>query len=400
MKSITKKVVVIVISLTALLLIIQMMPSAEDNTDYGNIEDIKTPENAVFNVKTVKVKKGEILKSINANGLAGAWEDLEVIPEINGYISKVHIYEGQKVTAGQMLLELDQKELRIQLKQAESILEQKKIEYVAQKREMGEIEYSQDALVLNEKLSALEKEFSQKKIDAESYKNEKDKLETALILTGSEREKMIESRSGLSQAKIDMENAELKYSYSLIKAPLGGYIADFKLPPYSYINQGTKILRIVNTDRIKIDAAVLESDIVSVKLNSRVEVQFPAAKKSYIGKVIYISPVVETDSKTCRVTIEISNPGNIIKPGMFASMKIYSEVLSDRIIIPKEALLLRDNRGVVFVNEGGIAKWRYVETGEADDTNIEITEGISEGEEVLTEGHFTVGHDAKIKVTE
>jgi multidrug efflux pump subunit AcrA (membrane-fusion protein) len=83
---------------------------------------------------------------------------------------------------------------------------------------------------------------------------------------------------------------------------------------------------------------------------------------------------------------------------MFATVNIETASLKDRILIPKDALLVRDRRNLVFAVEDTLAKWKYVDIGEQNDDYIEVLRGISPGEEVIIEGHYTLAHDAKINV--
>ncbi|KAB2847904.1 MAG: hypothetical protein F9K42_09585 [Ignavibacterium sp.] len=82
---------------------------------------------------------------------------------------------------------------------------------------------------------------------------------------------------------------------------------------------------------------------------------------------------------------------------MFASVKIETDILKNRVIIPKEALLVRDKRDLVFVVQNNLAKWQYVNIGQQNDEYIEILNGVSPGDSVIVEGHFNLAHDSNIK---
>jgi len=152
---------------------------------------------------------------------------------------------------------------------------------------------------------------------------------------------------------------------------------------------------------LKIDVGVLENEISLIAIGNTAEIKLNAIpNETFYGKIIFINPAIDTDTKTCRVTVEINNIGSKIKPGMFANVNLHSQKLTNRILVPKAALLVRDKRDLVFVQEGNLAKWHYVEIGEQNDKYIEIKEGVEPGDKVIVEGHFTLAHDAKIKVLE
>jgi len=114
------------------------------------------------------------------------------------------------------------------------------------------------------------------------------------------------------------------------------------------------------------------------------------------GKIMAISPVINPEDKTCKVFITVKNPDEIIKPGMHAEVEIAAEIFKDRLLVPQDAVLIRDNRKLIFAIEDGIAKWKYIDIGlenedYAEVLNTDNTIGeIKEGMKVIVEGHFTM----------
>jgi len=154
----------------------------------------------------------------------------------------------------------------------------------------------------------------------------------------------------------------------------------------------------LDISRLKVDVGILENEINKVHIGNNAIVRLTALPdKIYYGKVIYINPMIDPEIKTCRVTVEIINSDINIKPGMFASVKIETDILKNRVIIPKEALLVRDKRDLVFVVQNNLAKWQYVNIGQQNDEYIEILNGVSPGDSVIVEGHFNLAHDSNIK---
>lgn len=361
-----------------------------DVINYGNLEEV------VFEVGTTDIVRGDLVKSVSANGIARAYNELDIIANISGYIDKLNIYEGKITKKGELLLSLDDREHSIAMKEAESKLNEAKIQYVIQKREIGDVNYTEDGSKIRNELSKLES--NKGRLTSEAYTLEKDKLESDLILSGAEREKVIENRSGLTSARISLERAMLMLSYTKITAPFNGLISDLDLIEGKRVNSGEKLFRLVEVDKIKIDVGVLENDIPDIQTGSKADVSFNALPgEEFAGKIIYINPCIDPSTKTCRVTVEVVNRNGIIKPGMFASVKLSSQVLKSRILIPRNALVSRDRRNLVFVQEGDLAKWKYIDIGEQNDKYIEVLSGVEPGEKVIIEGNFNLAHDAKIK---
>jgi multidrug efflux pump subunit AcrA (membrane-fusion protein) len=125
-----------------------------------------------------------------------------------------------------------------------------------------------------------------------------------------------------------------------------------------------------------------------------------------------VNPVVDPVSHVGRTTVRLSNPGARILPGMHARVRIAGRLFEDRVSVPKEAIVERSRREVVFVfepdSEGsdtGRAKWRYVTTGLENEDAVEIvpseeTDMLEEGEIVLVGGHTTLTHDAMVRIAE
>jgi membrane fusion protein, multidrug efflux system len=101
----------------------------------------------------------------------------------------------------------------------------------------------------------------------------------------------------------------------------------------------------------------------------------------------------------------VPNPEARILPGMYARVELEAQRIPDRILVPRTAILERDRRTMVFVHENGRAKWRYVTTGMENEYYVEIrdhpdTDMVRPGEVVLTAGHFTLTHDATVRLVE
>jgi multidrug efflux pump subunit AcrA (membrane-fusion protein) len=129
--------------------------------------------------------------------------------------------------------------------------------------------------------------------------------------------------------------------------------------------------------------------------------------EQFVGRVETINPQVDRDTRTAKVTVSVPNPGGRILPGMYARVSLEARKFPDRILVPRAAVLERDRRTMLFVFDGaggtGLAKWRYVTTGLANDSLIEVirhpdTEMVEPGERVLVNGHYTLIHDARVRI--
>ncbi|MGQ9798061.1 MAG: efflux RND transporter periplasmic adaptor subunit [Ignavibacterium sp.] len=402
MKIKVKTLLVFIITTILLIIAYNIIPSkrSQENDNDANTEmNYERLGEVVFNVKTELVKKGDLIKTISANGLVKAFKELEVVSNISGFISEVKVYEGKHVFKGDLLIKLDDRDYKIALNEAEASLLNAKIEYGFYAKEESVPIDTKKVDSIKVELNKLQKLFNDKKISEDEYLKEKDKLDLSLIFTGAKREDIILNKSGMTNAINAVNRAKLNLSYTEIFAPFSGVVANFNLVENKRVNAGEKLFDLLDVSRLKVEVGVLENEINKIKIGSKAELKLNAVPdKIYIGKVIQINPLVDPETKTCRVTVEIMNKDNSIKPGMFTSVSIEAEIFKNRILIPKEALLVRDRRNLVFIVENGLAKWHYVKIGEQNDKFIEVIDGINNGDTVIVDGHYNLAHDSKINI--
>jgi len=207
------------------------------------------------------------------------------------------------------------------------------------------------------------------------------------------------SSKNLTQTEIDVKIAQMELAKTKIRAPFSGILSDIKISPREHLDPGREICTLVDISRIKVKAKVLESEIGKMRSGREVDLRFSAyPDKSIKGVVEAVSPIVNTEDRTCTVYIGVDNPSEELKPGMHAEVEIAADVFKSRLLVPQAAILTRGGRRLVFVVEGGLAKWRYVEIGVENEKFAEILDGVKDGEPVIVEGHFTLAHDAKVAI--
>jgi RND family efflux transporter MFP subunit len=199
----------------------------------------------------------------------------------------------------------------------------------------------------------------------------------------------------------------LRLEKTKIYAPFSGIITDIQVSPNENVSAGTVLFTLVNIDRVQVNAKVLESEIGKMVVGREVDLKFSAYPGEVMpGKVSAISPVVNPDDKTCTVIIDVPNPQARIKPGMHAEVEIAAEIYHDRLLVPQDAVLTRGGRKLVFAVEDGMAKWKYIQIGLENEDFAEVLPDengeipVTEGMQLLVEGHFTIAHDANVRVIE
>jgi RND family efflux transporter MFP subunit len=226
----------------------------------------------------------------------------------------------------------------------------------------------------------------------------------------AERARAARVTSGLDRAQVALERAELQLARARVTAPFGGRVANVLVSQGHRVRVGDELMTIVDIDPIKVEVQVLEADIGKLAAGRVAQVTFAAfTGEQFLGQIETINPMIETNSRTARVTVRIPNPSGRILPGMYASVSLEARRFPDRILVPNSAVLQRDRRTMLFVYEGdergGLAKWNYVTTGLENDSLVEIvedpdTEMLQPGQIVLIDGHYTLIHDAIVRLDE
>ncbi|HEX2093170.1 MAG TPA: efflux RND transporter periplasmic adaptor subunit [Longimicrobiaceae bacterium] len=311
-----------------------------------------------------------LVLAVSAAGQAEGWKKAVVVAQVTGRIASLPVRENQAVGSGQLLAALDAAEYGLAVEEAEAALRQAQASY-------------REGILLNEE------------IPDERVRRD--------------REAFARSKSGLDAAEVRLRKARLDLSRTRVGAPFAGRVASLKVVPGQWVRAGDELMTIVALDPIKVEVQVLESEVGLLAPGRRAQVRFAAFPQAFTGTVQTINPVVESGTRTARVTVTVPNPGGRILPGMYARVSLEAQRFADRVLVPRSALLERDGRPMLFVFEGegdrGLAKWRYVTPGRQNDSLVEIlpseeTDSVRPGERVLTAGHLTLIHDARVRLVD
>ncbi len=339
------------------------LPEVSATSTFGT--DVAIP------VGGAEVVRDTLVVSVTAAGEAAAWLESKVLSQVEGTAQRIPVQENQFVRSGQLLVVLDTVDLALQVRDAEAGLAQ------------AEADYRQRTLF-------------------------DDQIEDPEVR--AEREGVARAQSGLDRAQIAVEQARLQLTRARVGAPFSGRVANLLVSQGHRVRVGDELMTVVDIDPIKVEVRVLEAEVGLLAAGRVAQVTFAAFPgKTFIGHIETINPVIDTDSRTARVTVRMPNPDARILPGMYARVSLEARRFPDRILVPKSAVLERDRRTMLFVYEGdqrsGLAKWNYVTTGLENDSLVEIvdnrdTEMLEPGQIVLIDGHNTLIHDAVVRLDE
>jgi len=397
--------VLILVFLLIYFVLMNPRKNQENNSDEDFPVEKKKVKEAPIPVKVVKAKRDKLIIRLKSPGQAVCKRIITVKAEVPGVIEELLVDEGEKIKEGDLLVKLNDEKYKLQLKEAES----RRLEKLSRFLIEGE-EYSLSGKGKKQKFNKekIEKEYQkalslykQGLISEKEFEKAKRNYELMLIESGEKREEIRASVAGLTQAELEVKRAQMELEKTQIKAPFSGVITNIKVSPKEHVQAGQELFTLVDLNSIYVEAKILESEIGKIKEGREVNIRFTGyPSKIFKGYVKAISPIVDPEEKTCKILIDVANPIGEIKPGMHAEVEIAADIYEDRLIIPREAILVRGGRKLAFVVENGLAKWRYIKIGLENERYAEVLEGVNEGEFVIVEGHFTLAHDAKVKIVE
>lgn len=366
-------------------------PSTEaDHHDAGNLEghveehghsdngseefmEIKIDKDRLklIGIKTQLLKKKVVRQRINATAEIqfNANKLFHISPRVKGKVDEIFADFGDEVIKGQKLALFDS----IELGEARSVYLRTKT-----KMEITKANYEREKGLWEKKISS-EKEMFNAKGEFFLANAEFEAAENKLHLLG------------LSEDDIHRTTSQLhSFEHFPLLSPCNGTVIEKHITLGQMTDPENTLFTIANLDILWIILDIYEKDLSRIELDQEVEVYVSAfPDDTFMGKISYISHVVEETTRTVDVRVEIDNSKRILKPGMFATAKIVAGEPEEIFTIPLTALQRLEDKSVVFVEqEHGLFESCTVETGREFGPDIEVLKGVKEGEKVVTEGAF------------
>lgn len=294
---------------------------------------------------------------IEVNGVVEAINAAYISPEINGQVKEIFVKEGQYVKKGQMLIKINSSITESSINEVETALELARTVFKKQKQ-------------LWDKNIGSEIDYLQAKNNVEALEG---KLETL-------------------QAQIDM---------AMIKAPIDGIVDEVLVKDGELAIPGMQMIQLVNLKNLYVNADVSEAYITKVSKGDKVLLEFPSYPDIKMEVPVHrIGNIVKSANRTFKVQLKIKNENGQIKPNVLARIRI-NDFSEDQALLVSSIIIKQDLQGsyVYIVNqEDYTAKKMYVKTGKSYMDNTMITEGLSKGEKVITQGYNQVSDGSKIKI--
>jgi HlyD family secretion protein len=377
------------------------------------------PESAVP-VQVAEVKQDSIDRIVSASAILYPVDQANVMPKISAPVKVFHVKRGDHVSKDQVLAVLENKDLQAAVGDSKAGYQQAQSNYRTTSSATVPEDTNkaqQDVQAAKQAMEAAQKVYeSRKQIFDQgalarrlveeanvAYVQARSQYEIALkhlqsVESVSRVEQVKTAEAQVESAKAKYEGAEAQLSYSEIRSPIAGIIADRPLYAGEIASPGTPLVTVVNISRVIARANIPVGQAASVKVGNPATIAQTDAQLQATGRVTVVSPAVDPNSTTVEVWVEAENPGERLKPGATVRVDIHAQTVKDAIVIPTTALLPSAEGGVqvLVVGSDSKAHEKKVEVGIREPDKVQIVKGVAVGEKVITVGGVGLEDGAKV----
>ena len=348
----TKTIIISAVVVVVLaLLIIPKLSSSSGDADGPSASAGAGPTPVTVHI----VKPQKLDNRILTTGTIMANEEVELKTETSGKVVKILFKEGTRVKKGDLLVKINDEELQAQLSRAKSALN------------LAEDNAHRFKLLL-------EREgVSQQDYDA--------------------------AMNELNARKADVQLYEAQIAKTEVRAPFDGVVGLRNISEGDYVTTSTDIASMQNVDPIKIDFSIPEKYASYTNTGDKIEFTISGSDKTYIGKVYAIEPKVDENTRTLQMRAICPNTKNEIHPGSFADVTLILREISDALMVPSQAIIPILKGQKVFLYKGGVVKEAVVKIGIRTDKDVEIMDGISPMDTVITSGILQIAAGMPVTIS-
>jgi membrane fusion protein (multidrug efflux system) len=337
---------------------------------------------------------------------------VQVLAKTGGLAIRVAVEEGTRVEQGQILVQLDDHEARLALEQAriqlaEAELAYKSLVHLDQKEAKLDLRRAQltatEAQELYRKSLTMERRglASQQEVDAARTKKAIADVAVQQAQVRLQYKTTDEARFRYERARTELKGAKLRLRDATITAPITGVISDRQVVPGQFVNSSGPLLTIVDTRRLLVRTFLPENVLSQVQVGQPARLDIEALPtREFPARVQLISPVIDAQSGTFKVTLEVLQPTPDLKPGMFVTVFITVAQHDDALVIPKRALTLDSPEPTVYRLRDGRAYRTALSLGFAEGEQVEVTSGLAAGDQVVVLGQDNLLDGAAVQVVE
>jgi RND family efflux transporter MFP subunit len=328
--------------------------AAGSDTDPGQAADAE--QEPAIPVEATTVATSDVAAFYSGTATLEADEQAVVVAQITGVVLEIAVEEGDFVEAGQVLARVETNRYRLEVEKAGAALKRLETDY-QRKKEL----------------------FEKELVSADDFER-------------------VSAEMQAQQAAYDLARLDLEYTN--IRAPISGYVSERMVRAGNLVKLHDPVYRITSYDPLLAVLHVPERELSVLHKGLEVSMSLDAwPGESFAGEIIRISPVVDPGTGTFRVTARVGDRDRMLKPGLFGRVEILYDLHENVPVIPRSAVITEDESSHVFViDEQGAASRRTVLLGYERAGLIEVRDGVTSGETVVTAGKSSLSDGVRVEV--
>lgn len=321
----------------------------------SDAREVPGPSSRTVPVETALAQSGAAATLIRATGTLKASDSVVMQPEIAGRVVEVLFEQGQAVTAGTPLVQLETQTLR------------------------AELDRAQAALALS----------------TENYR----RSESLSRRGATAAQALDEARAALATAEADVDLARFRIEHATITAPFDGVIGLKEISVGRYVEPGDELVALERIDPLDLDFRLSERWLTKLRPGDAVAVTVDAVPgQQFEGRVVALAPQVDVNGRAVQLRASVPNPERVLRPGLFARVTLELDARPEAVLVPEAAIVLQQAGAMLYRVVDGKAVQTRVTTGVRRDGMVEITEGLAAGETVIVNGHVRLRDQIRVEV--
>jgi membrane fusion protein, multidrug efflux system len=333
----------------------QVVDAAGSSTPAGARKGGRDDSGGPVTVEAVKVETLSLPQTITAVGSLRSDESVTLRPEVAGRISAIGFQEGQRVAKGSLLVQLDTAVPEAEVQQARANLTLARTKY-------------------NRAIDLAKSNFISSQAKDEADNNLK-----------------------ISEATLQL--AEAKLAKMQMRAPFSGIIGLRSVSVGDYVKEGADLVNLESIDPLKLDFRVPEVYMRQVAVGQPLEVQLDALPgKTFDGRVLAVNPLIDAAGRAVVIRAMVRNPDTSLRPGMFARVRLITRDAKDALVLPEQALVPQGDQQFVYRVLDDKAVRTKVDVGQRRDAKVEVLNGVTKDDIVVTAGQLKLRDGAAVTV--
>lgn len=344
-------------------------------------------------VNVANVQRTDLLKRISLTGQTVPEAQVDIAAKYQGRVTAVNVSLGQVVSPGQVLISQDTGDAEIAIQQNQAAYQQAVEESVTSEAsfnanfDKAKVDY-QKAQASYERSRNLFDQGAISKSDLDVSEQQLAAAQSAYNALANQMQSgtaatVQSARAAALKAQHSVSAAEKQRSDLVLCAPRAGMIGYRQVEVGDIVSAGQKLLSIYDNSKLYVDCQVSEQDIGALSIGLGVDIQIDSLGKTVPGQIVYISPASDPQSLAFSIRVALLNPDPSVKAGMFTKGVINVPLRQNALVVPKDAVMEKNGSSYVFVvNEQNVVVQRTVQIGARGDQDVEILNGLNEGEKI------------------